>query len=52
MKQPKNVNRVGRLLSLWKVKVKVKLKSLSLIRLFVSPWTVAHQDPLSMGFSR
>ena len=52
MKQPKNVNRVGRLSSLWKVKVKVKLTSLSLIRLFVTPWTVAHQDPLSMGYSR
>ena len=26
--------------------------SLSLIRLFVTPWTVAHQAPLSMGFSR
>ena len=52
MKQPKNVNQVGRLSSLWKVKVKVKLKSFSLIRLFVTPWTVAHQDPLSMGFSR
>ena len=22
------------------------------IRLFVTPWTVAHQAPLSMGFSR
>ena len=22
------------------------------VRLFVTPWTVAHQDPLSMGFSR
>ena len=26
--------------------------SLSRVRLFVSPWTVALQDPLSMGFSR
>ena len=52
MKQPKNVNQVGRLSSLWKVKVKVKLKSLSLIRLFVTPWTVAHQASQSMGFSR
>ena len=24
----------------------------SRVRLFVSPWTVAHQAPLSMGFSR
>ena len=27
-------------------------KSLSRVRLFASPWTVAHQAPLSMGFSR
>ena len=26
--------------------------SLSCVRLFVIPWTVAHQAPLSMGFSR
>ena len=24
----------------------------SVVRLFVTPWTVAHQAPLSMGFSR
>ena len=30
----------------------VKVKSLSRVRLFVTPWTVAYQDPLSMGFSR
>ena len=34
----------------WKWKVKVK--SLSHIRFFVTPWTVAYQAPLSMGFSR
>ena len=28
------------------------MKSLSCVRLFVTPWTVAHQVPLSMGFSR
>ena len=28
------------------------MKSLSHVRLFVTPWTVAYQDPLSMGFSR
>ena len=32
------------------VKVKVKLRSH--VRLFGTPWTVAHQAPLSMGFSR
>ena len=29
-----------------------EVKSLSRVRLFVTPWTVAHQAPLSMGFSR
>ena len=33
-------------------KVKVKVKSLSRVWLFVTPWTVARQAPLSMGFSR
>ena len=28
----------------------VKVKSLSCVRLFATPWTVAHQAPLSMGF--
>ena len=36
--------------SAWKWKVKVK--SLSHVRLFVTPWTAAHQAPLPMGFSR
>ena len=31
---------------------KVKVKSLSRVQLFQIPWTVAHQAPLSMGFSR
>ena len=30
----------------------VKVKSLSRVRLFATPWTVAYQTPLSMGFSR
>ena len=34
----------------WKKKVKVK--SLSSVRLLTTPWTPAHQAPLSMGFSR
>ena len=29
-----------------------KVKSLSHVRLFATPWTVAHQAPPSMGFSR
>ena len=32
--------------------LKVKVKSLSRVRLFATPWTVAYQAPLSMGFSR
>ena len=32
--------------------MKVKVKSLSRVQLFVTPWTVAHQAPPSMGFSR
>ena len=27
-------------------------RSLSCVQLFAAPWTVAHQAPLSMGFSR
>ena len=34
----------------WKGKVKVK--SLSRVRLFATPWSAAYQAPLSMGFSR
>ena len=30
----------------------MKLKSLSRVQLFVTPWTIAYQAPLSMGFSR
>ena len=30
----------------------VKVKLLSRIQLFATTWTVAHQGPLSMGFSR
>ena len=32
--------------------MKMKVKSLSHVRLFATPWTVAHQAPRSMGFSR
>ena len=34
------------------MKVKVKVKSLSRVRLLVTPWTAAHQPPPSVGFSR
>ena len=30
----------------------VKVKSLSRVRLFVTPWTVVYQTSLSVGFSR
>ena len=32
--------------------LKVKVKSLSCVQLFVTPWTVAYQAPPSMEFSR
>ena len=35
-----------------KVKSEVKVKSLSRVRLLVTPWAVAHQASQSMGFSR
>ena len=34
------------------MKVKMKVKSLSRVRLLVTPWTAAYQAPPSMGFSR
>ena len=30
----------------------MKVKSLSRVRLFATPWTAAHQAPLSIGFCR
>jgi len=32
--------------------VVVVVQSLSRVQLFATPWTIAHQAPLSMGFSR
>ena len=32
--------------------VKMKVKSLSRVQLFATPWAVAYQAPLSRGFSR
>ena len=32
--------------------IKLKVKSLSRVQLFVTPWTVAYHTPLSMGFSQ
>ena len=36
----------------YSMKVKVKVKSLSPVQLFATPWTVADQASPSMGFSR
>ena len=38
--------------SVMPLKVKVKVKPLSRLGIFATPWTVAYQAPLSMGFSR
>ena len=43
--------------SLWKQrwlfgKISEEVKLLSHVQFFATPWTVAHQAPLSMGFSR
>ena len=34
------------------IKSEVKVKSLSRVRLFATPWTIAHHAPQSVGFSR
>ena len=34
------------------VTFQVKVKSLSCVQLFATPWTVTYQAPWSMGFSR
>ena len=44
--------RVGCHFLLQYMKVKMKVKSLSRARLLATPWTAAHQAPLSMGFAR
>ena len=36
----------------WKWKVKSEVKTISHVRLLATPWTVADQAPLSLGFSR
>ena len=33
-------------------KIEKKMKLLSRVQLFATPWTVSYQVPLSMGFSR
>ena len=39
-------------ISLYQTMPNMNVKSLSHVRLFATPWTVAYQAPLSMGFSR
>ena len=39
-------------MSLTQTEGEKKVKSLNRVRLFLTPWTVAYQAPLSMGFSR
>ena len=41
-----------KIVNIYPPNIKVKEKSLSCVLLFAIPWTVAHQAPLSMGFSR
>ena len=36
----------------WKSLEYILVKSLSRVRLFATPWSIAHQAPLSMGYSR
>ena len=44
--------KVGMSWGVTRQKVKVKVKSLSRVRLFATPWTVAYDAPLSIRFSR
>ena len=37
---------------IWPENIIEKSGGVSCVRLFAAPWTVAHQAPLSMGFSR
>ena len=45
-------NMLSRLVITFLPRSKVKVKSVSRVQLFATPWTVAHQAPPSMGFSR
>ena len=51
MDQEPEVERTG-LISNEHANIHVKVKLLSRVRLFVTPWTAAHQTPPSMGFSK
>ena len=45
-------DRLNSHLDLWSIIGAREVKSLSRVQLFATSWTVAHQAPLSMGFSR
>ena len=47
-----DANEHGSLSKHKKGKGKVKVKSLSRVRLFATPWTIACHAPLSVGFSK
>ena len=49
VQNPKNISLAGIFANFYD---KVKVKSLSCVRLYVTPWTVAYHAPPSMGFSR
>ena len=49
---PKNSKERWETLSQWSMQSENEVKSLSHVRLFATPWTIAYQDPPSMGFSR
>ena len=51
MQNSKNISLAGIFANFYDKK-KVKVKSLSCVRLYVTPWTVAYHAPPSMGFSR
>ena len=57
MKVKEESEKVGLKLNIQKTKIMASgpissVQSLSHVRLFVTPWTVAYQAPQSMGFSR
>ena len=39
-------------MELYSLSYNSQVKSLSRVQLFATPWTIAYQAPLSMGFSR
>ena len=43
-------NMVRNIVNQNRVSMKVKVKLLSRVQLFATPWTVAYQAPLSMGY--